>query len=73
MVGVYVMNDDKREMIPRSVISKLLNVIIIAVGNILIIAGESLIHYGEDNIQCLLEEENKKSLPEDDDFFDYNM
>lgn len=64
------MKDKKREIIPRSVISKLLNIIVIALGNVLIVAGESLIRYGRDNIEALIEEEkSEKSLLEDDDFF----
>lgn len=66
------MKNKKKELIPRSVVSKLLNIIVIAVGNILIVAGESLIHYGRDNIDTLIEDEkSKKSLPIDEDFFDY--
>lgn len=62
------MDKDKREIIPRSVISKLVNIVVIAVGNILIIAGESLIRYGRDNIDALIEEESKRSFLEDDLF-----
>lgn len=65
------MKDKKREIIPRSVISKLVNIIVIAIGNVLIVAGESLIRYGRENISALIEEESEKSLLEDDDFFDY--
>lgn len=66
------MEKEKREIFPRSVISKLVNIIVIAVGNVLIVAGESLIHYGKGNIDLLLEEESRKSLDEiEDDFFDY--
>ena len=66
------MKNKKKELIPRSVVSKLLNIIVIATGNILIVAGESLIHYGRDNIDTLIEaEKSKKSLPIDEDFFDY--
>ena len=58
------MKNKKKELIPRSVVSKLLNIIVIATGNILIVAGESLIRYGRDNIDALIEDEkSEKSLP----------
>lgn len=65
------MTKKRREIIPRSVISKLLNIIVIALGNVLIVAGESLIRYGKDNINALVEEEKKSKEPllDSDDFF----
>lgn len=66
------MRNKKKELIPRSVVSKLLNIIVIAIGNILIVAGESLIRYGRENIDALIEDgKSEKSLPTDEDFFDY--
>lgn len=66
------MKNKKKELIPRSVVSKLLNIIVIAIGNILIVAGESLIRYGRENIDALIEDEkSEKSLPMDEDFSDY--
>ena len=65
------MNNTKRKpIIPRSVISKLLNIMVIALGNVLVVAGESLIRYGKDNIAVLAEEESEQSLF-NNDCFDY--
>ena len=65
------MNNTKRKpIIPRSVISKLLNIMVIALGNVLVVAGESLIRYGKDNIAVLVEEESEPSLL-NNDCFDY--
>lgn len=62
---------NKRPIIPRSVVSKLTNIVVIAVGNILIVAGESLIRYGKDNISNVTDEESRptKSIQDSDDFF----
>jgi len=63
---------DKQEIIPKSVASKLTNIAVIAIGNILVVAGESLIRYGKENINSIVNEENKSERlsSDSDDFFD---
>lgn len=54
----------KEKNIPGDVVSKLYAILVIAVGNILVVVGQALIHYGEDKSKCIDSEEETIDLIE---------
>lgn len=63
-------NKNEREIVPKGTMTKLWSIIVIAVGNVLIIVGESLISYSQENIKMLEGDKSKNEITDNsDDFF----
>lgn len=56
------MTDKNNYKIPNEVIMKLLNIVIIAIGNVLVIVGENMIQKGEDKLNSISKNSNNSNL-----------
>lgn len=56
------MTDKNNYRIPNEVIMKLLNIVIIAIGNVLVIVGENMIQKGEDKLNSVNRDSHNSNL-----------